>query len=627
MGIISKERHLFFLNNSVSIDSGGRVQSMFLRSKILEEDVTTFNICTFNFRPNYRNQFKTIHEVKKLPKNLFFRNIYEFFAEDDALFLSTTIKKFDEYEQREKFIQSAKNENLFEYKKNNQLLERIKINPDKSIALIDYFEDKKRIKREIFRSDGILLRTNYFNSEGFLTQSDFFASDGRKYLASKYNEEAQMTYILHFQKNGNVNQFDNEKQLKDYWIFQLNEMSNRPYFFVEDHRLDSCVIENSFTNKIMSVATIHGNIYGKDGSYGSPLRAYTKGTLENLDKFGAVILLTDEMKKHITSQFGERDNLFVIGHPFLVNKTRPTVSKNLNRGVIISKFNKGKRIHLAIEAFANAVKEVPDAQLDIFGQGDEKQSYELLIKKLGVEKNIHVHGYTQDAIGEFQRSGFSLMTSKAEGFGISILESLSVNTPVVAFDYNYGPKDLIEDGLNGCIVPNGDVDALSRKIIKLVKNPELLKKLSQNTEGVVQRYAKPIIREKLLSLLNYVDEYQDELPVSIQSISQVVSIDKKEDRSLYLDIELNLKLVTEEIQPKCYIHVTASGAFDKMNSTLYQGVYSSEKFKFSLSIPFEVIENILKYPEEPFTLGVQNKRHYQMIKLPKIKEEILSFLN
>ncbi|MPM42673.1 Glycosyltransferase Gtf1 [bioreactor metagenome] len=282
---------------------------------------------------------------------------------------------------------------------------------------------------------------------------------------------------------------------------------------------------------------------------------------------------------------------------------------------------------MAIKAFAKVVKEVPDAQLDIFGHGDEKQNYELLIKKLGVEKNIHVYGYTQDAVGEFQRSGFSLMTSKTEGFGISILESLSVNTPVIAFDYSYGPKDLIENDVNGYIIPNGDVDALSRKIIKLLKNPELLKKLSQNTEGVVQRYAKPIIREKLLSLLNYVDEYQDELPVSIQSINQVISIDKKEDRSIYLDIELNLKLVTEEIQPKCYIHVTAPGAFDKMDSTLYQGVYSSEKFKFNLSIPFEVIESILKYPEEPFTLGVQNKRHYQMIKLPKIKEEILSFLN
>ncbi|MDK4352787.1 glycosyltransferase [Enterococcus thailandicus] len=627
MGIISKERHLFFLNNSVSIDSGGRVQSMFLRSKTLEEDVTTFNICTFNFRPNYRNQFESIHEVKKLPKNLFFRNIYEFFAEDDTLFLSTTIKKIDEYEQKEKFIQSTKNENLFEYKKNNQLLERIKINLDKSIALIDYFEDKKRIKREIFRSDGILLRANYFNSDGFLVQSDFFASDGRKYLASKYNEEAQMTYILHFQKNGNVNQFDNEKQLKDYWIFQLNEMFNTPYFFVEDHRLDSCVIENNFTNKIVSIATIHGNIYGKDGSFGNPLKSYTKGTLENLDKFSAVILLTEEIKKHITSQFGERDNLFVIGHPFFANITTEPLTKDLRRGVIISKFIKRKRVTLAIKAFAKVVKEVPDAQLDIFGHGDEKQNYELLIKKLGVEKNIHVYGYTQDAVGEFQRSGFSLMTSKTEGFGISILESLSVNTPVIAFDYSYGPKDLIENDVNGYIIPNGDVDALSRKIIKLLKNPELLKKLSQNTEGVVQRYAKPIIREKLLSLLNYVDEYQDELPVSIQSINQVISIDKKEDRSIYLDIELNLKLVTEEIQPKCYIHVTAPGAFDKMDSTLYQGVYSSEKFKFNLSIPFEVIESILKYPEEPFTLGVQNKRHYQMIKLPKIKEEILSFLN
>ena len=482
-------------------------------------------------------------------------NIYEFFSEDKTLFYSDSVVTFDEYERKMNFVQSTKNEQVFEYKENNKLLQRIKLNTNQSISMIDYFEDKKRIKREIFRSDGILLRTNYFNSEEFLAQSDFFASDGRKYLASKYNEEAQMTYILHFQKNGNVNQFDNEKQLKDYWIFQLNEMSNRPYFFVEDHRLDSCVIENSFTNKIMSVATIHGNIYGKDGSYGSPLRAYTKGTLENLDKFGAVILLTDEMKKHITSQFGERDNLFVIGHPFLVNKTRPTVSKNLNRGVIISKFNKGKRIHLAIEAFANAVKEVPDAQLDIFGQGDEKQSYELLIKKLGVEKNIHVHGYTQDAIGEFQRSGFSLMTSKAEGFGISILESLSVNTPVVAFDYNYGPKDLIEDGLNGRIVPNGDISALSRTIVELVKKTDSLNKLSKNTGKVVEQYSKDKIREKLLCLFDYLDDYQDELPVVVQSLSQSVHSIIKSDTEFKLNLEIQIKLTNIKNNPACYIHV------------------------------------------------------------------------
>lgn len=618
-----KQREIFFLNDSVSVDSGGRVQSMFLRSKTWEKDVLATHICTFNFRPQYRNIFNDIHKIKKLPDNVFFMNIYEFFSEDKTLFYSDSVVTFDEYERKMNFVQSTKNEQVFEYKENNKLLQRIKLNTNQSISMIDYFEDKKRIKREIFRSDGILLRTNYFNSEGFLAQSDFFASDGRKYLASKYNEEAQMTYILHFQKNGNVNQFDNEKQLKDYWIFQLNEMSNRPYFFVEDHRLDSCVIENSFTNKIMSVATIHGNIYGKDGSYGSPLRAYTKGTLENLDKFGAVILLTDEMKKHITSQFGERDNLFVIGHPFLVNKTRPTVSKNLNRGVIISKFNKGKRIHLAIEAFANAVKEVPDAQLDIFWQGDEKQSYELLIKKLGVEKNIHVHGYTQDAIGEFQRSGFSLMTSKAEGFGISILESLSVNTPVVAFDYNYGPKDLIEDGLNGRIVPNGDISALSRTIVELVKKTDSLNKLSKNTGKVVEQYSKDKIREKLLCLFDYLDDYQDELPVVVQSLSQSVHSIIKSDTEFKLNLEIQIKLTNTKNNPACYIHVITP---EKMEPLLYKGVHVDGKYLFEITLPLEMLPIILKSPLDPFLLGIQNKKHYQMFDLPIIKEKIQSFL-
>lgn len=618
-----EQREIFFLNDSVSVDSGGRVQSMFLRSKTWKDDVLATHICTFNFRPQYRNIFNNIHEVKKLPDNVFFMNIYEFFAEDETLFYSDNVVTFDEYEAKKKFVQNAKNEQVFEYKENKELLKRIKLNPDQSIAMIDYFENKTRTKRDIFRSDGVLLRTNYFNSEGLLAQSDFFSSEGRKYLTSKYNEEAQMSYILHFPKNGKINQFDNEKQLKDYWIFQLNEMSNKPYFFVEDHRLDTCVIENSFTNKINSVATIHGNIYGKDGSFGSPLRAYTKGTLENLDKFGAVILLTDEMKKHIISQFGERDNLFVIGHPFLINKTKTTESKNLSRGVIISKFNKGKRINLAIEAFAEAIKEVPDAQLDIFGQGDEKRSYELLIKKLGVEKNIHVHGYTQDAIGEFQRSGFSLMTSKSEGFGISILESLSVNTPVVAFDYNYGPKDLIKDGLNGRIVPNGNVSALSRAIVELIKKPDYLIELSQNTGKVVEQYSKNKIREKLLGVFDYLDDYQDELPVVVQSLNQSVHSIIKTDTELQINLVVQLKLTTTKTIPICYIHVNTP---EKMIPLVYKGIYENGKFLFEVTLPLEMLSIILKSSLDPFLLGIQNKKHYQIFDLPIIKEKIQSFL-
>lgn len=63
-----KQREIFFLNDSVSVDSGGRVQSMFLRSKTWEKDVLATHICTFNFRPQYRNIFNDIHKIKKITR-------------------------------------------------------------------------------------------------------------------------------------------------------------------------------------------------------------------------------------------------------------------------------------------------------------------------------------------------------------------------------------------------------------------------------------------------------------------------------------------------------------------------------------------------------------------------------
>ena len=59
-----KNKNLFFLNYSISPDSGGRVQSMYLRGKVLEDDVNTITICTFNFRPHYQDVFDEIREKK-----------------------------------------------------------------------------------------------------------------------------------------------------------------------------------------------------------------------------------------------------------------------------------------------------------------------------------------------------------------------------------------------------------------------------------------------------------------------------------------------------------------------------------------------------------------------------------
>ena len=65
-----------------------------------------------------------------------------------------------------------------------------------------------------------------------------------------------------------------------------------------------------------------------------------------------------------------------------------------------------------------------------------------------------------------------LSTSKMEGFGLAILESLSVGTPVISYDVDYGPSELIQDGFNGYLVPQGDINQMVEKVDQLLNNTQ-----------------------------------------------------------------------------------------------------------------------------------------------------------
>lgn len=619
------ERNLFFINNSISIDSGGRVQSMYLRSKALEDDVFSCNICTFNFRPNYGNIFEEIKRIKNLPKNLRFMNIYEFYSEENNLFFCKENKTFNMYYDFESYIQNNKNCQVFDYFGKRGLLKRVKLNVDNTVALIDYFHKKKRTKRDIFRKDGVLLRRNFYDYNNNLRQSDFFDSSERKYLSINYAESLEMTGAIHYSTEGTTNKFDSEKKFYDYWIFCLNKLYLHSYFFVENHHFDNCVIDNYFTNKIKSISTIHGNIYSGDGKYGNELRSYTKGTLENMEKFDAVIVLTDEIYKHISYQFGPRENLFIIGHPFFPKNVPDNLEKDFKRGVIISKYNKVKRITMAIKSFSKVIKKIPDARLDIFGQGEEKENYLSLINRLNLQDNVYIHDYTQDALKEFSRSGFSISTSRYEGFGISILESLSVQTPVIAFDYNYGPKDLIKERINGRLVPNGDINQLSKVIIDSIKNPIFSKEMIDNNSLILKKYSKPVIRNKLLHLLEYVDNNHDELPIVIQSFKSY-NIDIVGDEFQKVVISCNLLFYPEGLKPKVFLHVDEPDLINDMPSLLYEAKPMVNKFIFEVKIPLIALKKIFERKSLNIWIGIKNGRQYQKISCPELNEKLLSIL-
>ena len=96
-----------------------------------------------------------------------------------------------------------------------------------------------------------------------------------------------------------------------------------------------------------------------------------------------------------------------------------------------------------------------------------------------LEDYITIHKPVHDIKREYLASGILAATSIYEGLPMILIEGAACGLPIVSFDCNYGPSDLIQNGVNGFLVDVGDIQGLAEKIITIANNNEL-----QNAMGL-----------------------------------------------------------------------------------------------------------------------------------------------
>ncbi len=119
-------------------------------------------------------------------------------------------------------------------------------------------------------------------------------------------------------------------------------------------------------------------------------------------------------------------------------------------------------------------------RLVIVGDGEEKNKLIKLSKKLNIENKIKFVGYKKQMRKWYLNAKFLVLSSHYEGFPNVIIEAMSFACPVISFDCDYGPKEIIKNENNGILVPQGNIKLLSKEINRLYTNSELNKKLSYN---------------------------------------------------------------------------------------------------------------------------------------------------
>lgn len=165
--------------------------------------------------------------------------------------------------------------------------------------------------------------------------------------------------------------------------------------------------------------------------------------------------------------------------------------------VAAGRLTRQKGFDMLIPAFAEVAAKHPDWQLQIYGGGERRPELESRIADLDVGDNVKLMGFTKRLPQKFGEASLYVLSSRFEGFPMVLLEAMMCGLPPVAFDCPTGPRDLIEHGTDGLIVPFGDIDALAAAIIELIEDTERRKAFGARAyEKAQQQYTTPAIAER-----------------------------------------------------------------------------------------------------------------------------------
>lgn len=137
---------------------------------------------------------------------------------------------------------------------------------------------------------------------------------------------------------------------------------------------------------------------------------------------------------------------------------------------IVANLRPIKRIEDLIEAVGLVHKEGHQVELRIVGGGDP-EPYLHQINQLGLESKVHLLGSQPNPEEHIQGFDIAVLCSETEGFSNAIIEYMRCGKPVICTQTGGNPE-IIEEGVNGFLVPVGDTDALARRLIELIMDPD-----------------------------------------------------------------------------------------------------------------------------------------------------------
>src|SRR5699024_240748 len=290
---------------------------------------------------------------------------------------------------------------------------------------------KGQLYTEKTGKDREVIQTDYFREDGTIFASDM--------LKPKLQGRKRGRLITCFSSSGaQLAQWSNISEFYYSWLDKLIQ-GQEAVLITDSAGIGGRMRNYDRTNVVKAQVQHNCHLANAAGPIDGPLTERWKNIIVNSDKYDFLALLTDREREDLTATQLDPGNLVTVPNMFRGTEARRLKPRPKSQGILVGRLAPGKQVDHAIRA----VSATSAARLDIYGsgQGETPQQLADLIESLRVGDRIIRRGYDPLANERFRDASYSILSSRSEGQGLVLLESMAAGCIPIAYDVRYGPSD------------------------------------------------------------------------------------------------------------------------------------------------------------------------------------------
>jgi len=383
---------------------------------------------------------------------------------------------------------------------------------------------------QTYDQQGKLVKTDWYDTRGFKGLEQFYTFDGQVASEQVFNPAGEVVYqTFHMPSRQNVTQnslyrfinyhgqdwsFTGEQQMTTFFLDELNRETPQSVFII-DRTYELAYSALQMRTKAFKVMHLHSNhVNDPDHPKTATLNYNYAYALNNLADWNGVIAATAQQTADFVDRYGNQPPVFTIPVGIVPDATLKAQhprwsSRTPGKIIFVARLSEEKQQSHVLRAFKKVHAAIPATTLDFWGyaNGDTGKKLKKLVRKLSLTDAVKFNDYTQDLAPVYNHAQLAMLTSRAEGFALALLEGQSHGVPQIAYDVKYGPRDIIRAGQDGELVPVNDIDALATAMIKLLQDPDRLQAYSKQAYQDAERYSTTAVWQKWQPLMAAADKF------------------------------------------------------------------------------------------------------------------------